>query len=73
MPQCFGCIDGTYQYLTYQRTLKIPNDLIRNPAYPLTPYCMKVYDYCSNNKQVVFNDTLSRLKARWRILFKKMD
>ena len=75
LPSTFQCVKGWQ---------KIPNYLIGDPACPLVPFCMKEYETCSNNQQVIFNNMLrsarnpiecafGRLKARWAILNRKMD
>ncbi len=78
-----GDLPVCLQALT-ESTKKIPNYLIGDPAYPLTPFSMKEYDHCSSNEQVIFNNLLrgarnpiecafGRLKARWSILTRNMD
>ena len=78
-----GTLPCTFQSIT-PGAEKIPNYLIGDPAYPLTPHCMKEYATCANNEEVVFNSLLrsarnqiesafGRLKARWSFLSKKVD
>ncbi len=78
-----GSLPITHQSIG-KNHVKIPNYLIGDPAYPLTPFCIKEYEHCSTNEEVIFNQMLrslrnpiecafGRLKARWGILTRKMD
>ena len=62
----------------------IPNYLLGDPVYPLTPYCKKKYQSCSLNDEVLFNIMIRAarnsiecafgwLEACWAILTRKID
>ena len=62
----------------------VPNCIIGDPAYPLTPFYMTQLHTCSSNAEVVFNKLLrsarnpvesafARLKASCSILTRKMN
>ena len=63
---------------------KVPNYLTGDPVYPLTLFCMKEFDNCNGDEEVIFSNMLrsarnqtecsfGRLKARCAILTRKMD
>ena len=52
-----GALPQTFQTLV-PGLEKIANYHIRDPVCPLTPYCMKEYDHCSNNEEVILNNIL---------------
>ena len=63
---------------------KIRHYLLGNPVYPLILYCLKDYQSCSSNDELLFNTmlraernlveyALGRLKARCTILTRKID
>ena len=47
----------TYQQLITGRC-KVGCHLIDDPAYSLTPYCMKEYQTCTSDSQAIFNNIL---------------
>ena len=78
-----GSLPGTFQSVL-DGCGKIGNYIIGDPAYPMTPFCIKEYQTCSNNSEVIFNSMLrsarnpiecafGRLKARWAVLTRKLD
>ena len=78
-----GNLPGIFQSVIPGCNLVL-NYLIGDPAYPLTPFCLKEYESCKTNEQVVFNQLLrsarnpiecafGRLKARWSILSRRLD
>ena len=83
LPFQSGSLPQTFNTLNNER-YKVANYVIGDPAYPLTPYCMKEFESCTTNSQVLFNELLrcarnqiecafGRLKARWSILTRKID
>ena len=78
-----GNVPTTFNYLL-PGCAKIPNYLIGDSTYPLTPNCTKDYKSCKTNSQVIstnlqrearnpFECALDRLKASWCIPTRKMD
>ena len=76
LPQTFSTVLPELQ--------RVPNYPTGDPAYPLTPFCMKEFQSCTTNEQVIFNNmfrsarnqiecAFGRLKARWAILTPRLD
>ena len=76
-------IPATFQTVIHS-CKKVPNYLIGDPAYTLTPFFMKEFDNCNSDEEVIFNSMLrsarnqikcsfGRLNARWAILTRNMN
>ena len=72
-------IPATFQTVIHSCE-KVPNYLIGDPAYTLTPFFMKEFDNCNSDEEVIFSNMLrsarnqikcsfGRLNARWAIKF----
>ena len=43
----------------------IPNYLVGDPAYPLTPFCIKEYQTCTTNGKLFLTTCLAQHKIKW--------
>ena len=76
-----GKLPITHQQILPSRQ-KVGNYLIGDPAYPLTPYCLREYSTCSLNIEVIcdmlhlsrspIECAFGRLRARWSFLRRRL-
>ena len=52
-----GLLPNSLQTLVAERP-ELPNYIIGDPTYPLTPYRIKEFDSCSSNGKVIYNNML---------------
>lgn len=52
-----GSLPITHQQIRPGR-IKVGNYLKSDPAYPITPYCVREYSTCSSYAEVIFNNML---------------
>lgn len=62
----------TYKEIVANRC-KVPNYLIGDPGYPLTPNCMREYKTCSSNSKVVFNAMLRSARNPIECAFGRLE
>ena len=51
---------------------KVPNYLIGEPAYTLTTFCMKEFDNCKNDEEVIFNNLLRLARNQIECSFRRL-
>ena len=64
-------LPSTYQSLLLGWT-KVPNFLIGNLTYPITPYLMKEYTHGIHNVEVVFNKVLRSSRTQIECAFGRL-